>query len=100
MATSGFTWANRTNHVSDQIGRMAVAVKGWVLGARASLAGRVHDLAGVGAHEAVPAGLDGLDPFRVFTQRHARDLVPVRLLLDAAGVREDDARLGGQRRKV
>src|SRR5215217_692782 len=99
MATSGFTWANRTNHASDQIGRMAVAVKGWVLGARLSLAGRGHYRAGVRAHEAVPAGLDGLDPFRVLPQRDARDFVPVRLLLDATGVSEDDARLGGQRRE-
>src|SRR6185295_4906024 len=100
MATSGFTWANRTKHVSDQIGRMAVAVKGRVLRAGAGLTRGGDDRPGVRADEAVPAGLDGLDPLGVLAQRHAWNLVPVGLLLDSPRVGENHARLGRERREV
>ena len=42
--------------------------------------------------ERVRAGRDGVDPLGVRAQRHARDAQPVRLLLQAAGVGDDDAR--------
>ena len=75
---------------------MPVAVE---LGRRVGKAGLrdgAHDRVRVVVDEDVGAGLDGVDPFRARPHRHARDVVPVRLLLHAAGVGEDDARLRGE----
>src|SRR5213592_3610171 len=52
------------------------------------------------ADQAVPAGLHGLYPFSVLAEREARHLVPVRLLLQAARVGEDQARLRSERGEV
>ena len=47
--------------------------------------------------EHVRPDLDGVRPLRRGTERHARHAVPVRLLLEAARVGRDDARLGRRR---
>src|SRR4029078_1601094 len=83
-----------------QIGRMAVSVKRWVRISGRRFRDRLCDGGGIGPGEAVPARFDGLDPLGVLAQRYAGPPVPVGLVLDAAGVGEDDARLRRERGEV
>src|SRR3972149_6310580 len=49
----------------------------------------VEDVLRLRAHEGIPAVLDRLDPLRLIAERDAGDAEEVRLLLHAAGVRDD-----------
>src|SRR6266540_3812120 len=73
------------------------------LGLRArgvELLDRVEDVLRLCADQCVPAVFDRLDPLRLVTERDARDSEEVRLLLDAAGIREDLRRAHQQRDEV
>ena len=76
---------------------MAVAVEHGPPGGHVRLRRRRGDQVGIVVDEHVRAGLDGVHPLRRGAHRHARDAVPVRLLLQPAGVGEDHARLRGER---
>src|SRR5207244_7965208 len=80
------------------LARMAVAVE-W---RRAGWERRVRDglLDLLGLDEPVCTRGDGVDPLRARSDGDARDAVPVRLLLQPAGVREDHARLRGERGQI
>src|SRR6266702_2399141 len=75
----------------DPLRRMAVPVQGRTRGfLRWQLQCCSSDPLGVGAAQAIPSKFKRLCPFRLVTQRQAWDAEVVRLLLDAAGVGEDD----------
>src|SRR5712691_6047667 len=61
---------------------------------------RVEDVLRLRPDERVPAVLDRLDPLRLVAERDAGDAEEVRLLLDAAGIREDLRRPHQERDEV
>src|SRR5215211_4941480 len=79
---------------------MAVSIKRRMLNRRPRGAGFLDDSLRVRSRQPVPAQLDGLDPFRVLTERHTGNAVPVGLLLDPARVGEDHAGLRGESGEV
>src|SRR6266511_257081 len=84
----------------DLLRRMPVS-EGLGLRARGvELLDRVEDVLRLRPDERVPAVLDRLDPLRLVPQGDARDAEEVRLLLDAAGIREDLRRPHQQRDEV
>src|SRR3989475_9212846 len=73
----------------DLLRGMAVPERLRLRAGRIELLDRVEDVRRVGPHEGVPTVLDGLDPLRLVAKGDARDAEEIRLLLDAAAVRDD-----------
>src|SRR6266540_2804946 len=75
---------------------MAVSIKRRMLNRRTRGTGFLDNPLRVRSRQPVPSQLDGLDPFRVLSERHAGNAVPVGLLLDTARVGEDHPGLRGE----
>ena len=73
----------------DLLGRAAVAVQLGAVNRHRSARNRRDECFGVVVDEHIRARLDGVHPLRRGSGRHARDAVPVRLLLETAGVGAD-----------
>ena len=99
-ARSQLIRAPRVQSGRDATRGVAVAVELRRVLRQARRGDRLDEPVGVVVDEDVGARLDGVDPLRGRPQRHARDAVPVRLLLQAARVGDDHARLRGERGQV
>src|ERR1700747_3008516 len=97
MAISGFTTRKAS---CDPLRRRPVAVQLRALVGHARGGDLIGEPRGGVVDEGVGADLHRVDPFRRRSSGHARDAVPVRLLLQPAGVGDDHACLRAERGHV